>query len=145
MARTRAALTDKQEKIVLQCQLMGMTTADMVKISNRLKALDAEREFRVKVDEVVQGRTWVKNAKDHYTVTDSRGRVYDCKCKRTYDRWSPSEKWNVTVTNPGTRMKPRSFTDKSIYSSYDESARICPDNDKKLYRLLRAIHNGYFD
>jgi hypothetical protein len=44
MARGRAALTDKEERILIQAQLMGLSTASMVKIGNRLKALEQERE-----------------------------------------------------------------------------------------------------
>lgn len=146
MARTRAALTDKQEKILIQCQLMSMTTADMVKISNRLRALDAEREFSTKVNEVTQGKTWVKKARNHYTITDEKGLVYDCVMRKEYrDRWTPVEKWNVTVSHPGTRMKERVYKDISLYASGDECSRICPDNSKNLYRVMKAIDNGKFN
>jgi hypothetical protein len=145
MARTRAALTDKQEKILIQCQLMGMTTADMVKISNRLRAIDAEREFRIKVDEVVQGMTWTKPERSHYIVTDSKGLVYDCKYQRKYsNHWNKTETWEIKVNHPGTRMKEKVFKEKNIWSNGDEAARLCPDNDKRLYRLLKAIKNGNF-
>jgi len=145
MARTRAALTDKQEKIVIQCQLMGMTTADMVTISNRLKALDAEREFRVRVSEVIEGKTWEKKSSKHYIIKDSDGLVYDCTmAHKVYDHWNRSERWTVSVTHPGTRMKEKVFKDQSIYASSDEQARVCPDNDKKLFRLMRAIDTGKF-
>ena len=58
MPRGRKALTDKQERILVQCQLMGLTTADMVQISNRLRALDKEREFKSRVNEFASGFTW---------------------------------------------------------------------------------------
>lgn len=145
MARTRAALTDKQEKILIQCQLMGMTTADMVKISNRLRALDAEREFRVKVDEAIQDKSWIKKSRNEYVITDQKGLEYKCVMSyKVRDRWNTSEKWEVTVTHPGTRMKERIFKDQSIYGSGDEAVRCCPDGDKRLYRLLKAISNGKF-
>ena len=145
MARTRAALTDKQEKILIQCQLMGMTTADMVKISNRLRALDAEREFRVKADEAAQGKSWIKKSRNEYVITDQKGLEYKCVMSyKVRDHWNASEKWEITVTHPGTRMKERIFKDQTIYASGDEHARCCPDGDKKLYRLLKAISNGKF-
>jgi hypothetical protein len=147
MARQRAKLTEKQERILVQCQLMGMTTADMVKISNRLRALDAEREFSVKVNEVTANKTWTKISTGHYCVTDSKGLQYDCLLTRNNrDRWSAtSESWTVKVTHPGTRMKERVYKDQPSYSDYDETARICPDGDKKLYRLLKMINNGRFN
>ena len=58
MSRGRKPLTDKQERILVQCQLMGMTTADLVTISNRLKAIDAENEFRSRVAEATHGFSW---------------------------------------------------------------------------------------
>jgi hypothetical protein len=145
VARTRASLTDKQEKILIQCQLMGMTTADMVKISNRLRALDAEREFRVKVDEVSQGKSWIKKSRNEYVITDEKGREYKCVMShKSRDYWNASEKWEVHVNHPGTRMKEKFFKEQTFYASTDEQARICPDGDKRLYRLLKAISNGKF-
>lgn len=143
MARVRAKLTEKQERILIQCQLMGLTTADMVKISNRLRALDAEREFSAKVNEAVQGKTWIKKGRNHYEITDQKGLVYECVMKKEYrDRWTPSEKWTITINHPGTRMKERIHKDQTVHISGDECARICPDGDKRLYRVLKAIQNG---
>ena len=34
MTRVRSPLTEKQERILVQCQLMGLTTRDMTQISN---------------------------------------------------------------------------------------------------------------
>ena len=60
MARERAKLTDKQERILVQCQLMGLTTRDMTQISNRLVALERERAFKADIAEAVADKTWTK-------------------------------------------------------------------------------------
>ena len=44
MTRVRAKLTDKQERILVQAQLMGLTPRDMTQISNRVVALQKEAE-----------------------------------------------------------------------------------------------------
>ena len=53
MARERAKLSDKQERILVQCQLMGLTPSDMTQISNRLVALERERGFKADIAEAV--------------------------------------------------------------------------------------------
>ena len=145
MARARAKLSDKLERIMVQSQLMGLTTADMVKIANRMRVLDAEREFKREVDEAVNGVSWAKINKNHYTITDRKGRHYSCVCKevsRTGWAWERNEKWDITITHPGTRMKPKTITRESLYADPGEVTSACPDKDKRLWRLVRNIHKG---
>lgn len=145
MARTRAQLSEKQERILVQCQLMGLTTSDMTQISNRLRALDKEREFKREVDKVVAGASWEKHSKQHYVIKSSEGRIYDCTMSRKQGRysWDSMEVWTVKINHPGTRMKERVFTDQRIFDNgLDEIAGVCPDKDKRLFRLLRCIYNG---
>ena len=146
MARTRAKLTEKQERIIVQCQLMGLTTADMVQISNRLKALEKEKEFKAEVDDVMQGISWeVKTAKKNYVLTDSKGRIYEFKLSKKQRSYFESDSWDVVVTHPGTRMKPRSFASMSIYANHDELPSICPNKDKYIFRLAKAVKANRFD
>ena len=141
MARGRAQLTEKQERIMVQSQLMGLTTADMIRIANRMKALEAEREFIRDVDEVSAGKTWEKKSYLHYVITDEGGRVYDCQGSRDYNGWQMRIKWNVNVTHPKTRMKPKSYKDQSIWDDPREVARVCPGGEKHVYRLMKQIHS----
>ena len=150
MPRGRKQLTEKQERILLQCQLMGLTTADLVTISNRLKALDIEREFRAAVATVTEGFTWIVKDKRNFTVTDRAGTVYECKCYADYS----SSDWTmrgrnfakITITRPGTRQKPRTIPDHKITNPWNETEIVsaCPEGSKFLYRILRDIKNGRF-
>ena len=146
MARTRAKLTEKQERIIVQCQLMGLTTADMIQISNRLRALEKEKEFKAEVDDVMQGiSVEVKTAKKHYIITDTKGKIYEFKISTKKRSYFESDTWDVAVTHPGTRMKPRSFAGASIYASNDEMPSICPNKDKYIFRLAKAVKANRFD
>jgi hypothetical protein len=151
MPRGRKQLTDKQERILVQCQLMGMTTADLVTISNRLKALDAEREFKNRVSEITHGFTWtVKKPRREFTITDSTGHVYTVKVISDYSR----ESWNrschdyaeVTVSKPGTRYKTRTFPKHPLRDDWNENeiGSACPEGNKYLYRMMRDIKKGRF-
>ena len=145
MARTRAQLSEKQERILIQCQLMGLTTSDMTQISNRLRALDKEREFKREVDLVTAGASWKIHSKHSYTITAADGRVYDCTMKKKAGRyhWDSTESWTIKITHPGTRMKERIFEDQRIYADdANETAGACPEKSKRLFRLLKAIHYG---
>ena len=152
MPRGRRPLTEKQERILVQCQLMGLTTADLVTISNRLKALDAEREFKARVDEATQGFTWtVKKPRREFTITDRLGHVYDVKVLSDYSR----NTWNqqchnfatVTITKPGTRFKSRKIDSHPLRDDWDvtEISAVCPEGSKYLYRVLRDIKTGRFE
>jgi hypothetical protein len=151
MPRGRKPLTDKQERILVQCQLMGMTTADLVTISNRLKALDAEREFKSRVAEITHGFFWtVKKPRREFTITDSAGHVYDVKVRSDYGRRTWSQQCHdfaeVTMTKPGTRFKAKTVTDHGLRDDWgdNEISSVCPEGNKYLYRMMRDIKNGRF-
>jgi hypothetical protein len=147
MARGRAQLSEKLERIMVQSQLMGLTTSDMVKIANRMRALDAERAFKEEVDRVTEGMSFEKKGTGFYTITSKDGRVYEFTRKLIKERsnWWRTEAWDVVVTQPGTRFKPRKFADFKTREDMNEVARACPNGEKKLYRLMKAIYNRKFD
>ena len=150
MPRGRKPLSEKQERVLVQCQLMGLTTADLVTISNRLKALDVEREFKSRVSEVIEGFTWNIKDKRNFTVTDRAGTVYECKCYADYS----SRDWTmrgrdfakITITRPGTRQKPKIISDHRIVDPWNdpEIVSVCPEGSKYLYRVMRDIKSGRF-
>jgi hypothetical protein len=150
MPRGRKQLTDKQERILVQCQLMGLTTADLVTISNRLKALDREREFKARVSEATHGFTWTSKNKREFTLTDVAGHVYEVKILSDYSRSSWNQQChdfaNVTVSKPGTRFKNRSVSAHPLrgYWEDDEIVSACPDGNKFLFRMMRDIKKGRF-
>jgi hypothetical protein len=141
MARSRAKLSDKLERIMVQSQLMGLTTADMITIANRMKALDKEREFRKKVDEAVIGFSWEKKDRNHYIVTCPKGRVFDCtRHFNSRSSWGYySEAWDVVITY---KEKRKQLARETLHESQSEAASMCPDKDKRLWRIINAIHNG---
>ena len=150
MPRGRKQLTDKQERILVQCQLMGLTTADLVTISNRLKALDKENEFRARVNEATAGFSWTVKNKREFTINDRAGHVYEVKCYADYTNrdWTMrgQDFAKITVSKPGTRFKPKTVPDHRISRAWsdDEVVSVCPEGNKYLYRIMRDIKNGRF-
>jgi hypothetical protein len=150
MPRGRKPLTDKQERILVQCQLMGLTTADLVTISNRLKALDIERGFKALVAEVTHGFTWTCKNKREFTLSDSAGYVYEVKVLSDYSRNSWNQQChdfaNVTVSKPGTRFKNRSVSAHALKGHWEDNeiVNVCPEGNKFLFRMMRDIKKGRF-
>ena len=147
MARQRQPLSEKQERILIQCQLMGLTTGDMIQISNRLKALEVERELIKEIDEVKQGCTWTKTASG-WIIHAADGRSYDCKptsnkrARRT-NFWDTSlGDWDVHISKPSTRFKPKTITGSTLYGVDNVKKSLCPEGSKELFHLLRQIYKG---
>lgn len=146
MARERAKLTDKQERILVQCQLMGLTTRDMTQISNRLVALEREREWLADINDSAAGCTWTQKGTKGWTIVDTDGKTYECKghkkSSRSQSYWDRAiYAWDVKITKPGTRMKEKTLSDVTVHVDPYVTARICPENSKDLYSLLKAIKN----
>jgi hypothetical protein len=145
MARGRAALTDKEERILVQAQLMGLSTASMVKIGNRLRALEKEREEIQRIDETCQGFTWDgAQTSEKFQVTTPEGYVVEAtRSKRGSSRWDHySWSYDIRVTKPGTRYKPRVFKNKELRCDYDWKKRLMPAKSKELYSLIRWVKNS---
>ena len=138
MARSRAKLSDKQERILVQAQLMGLTPHDMQQISNRLIALKKEAEEIKKIGETTQGFRWVKTDNGTWNVTTPDGHLCEfSKGKRGARRsyWEKQLDYTIKVTKPGTAFKPRNFT-KTIGVRDEWVARLCPEGSKELYALI---------
>jgi len=137
MARSRAKLTDKQERILVQAQLMGLTPRDMQQISNRLIALQREADEIKKIGDTVQGYSWTKTDKGTWNVTTPEG--YLCEFskgtsgKRSY--WERTKDYSIKITKPGTAFKARQMK-KGIGVRDEWIARLCPDGSKELYALI---------
>jgi hypothetical protein len=145
MARERAKLTDKQERILVQCQLMGLTTRDMTQISNRLVALEKEREFKAEIADAVADKTWTKIDKGWHIV-DGQGRVYECRKAKPGKRHSYWDQqvfaWDVAISGKDKRFKSKTLSDITVYVDNGITSRICPENSKELYALLKGIKSG---
>lgn len=152
MARERVALTDKEEKILIQAQLMGLTTSSMVKIGNRLKALERERELKADIDHVVSKFTYVqKEGKPGWEITDEEGRVWHFTNRLRSHRhgsWTSHVEitYDITVEKPGTRFQVRSET-RQVLHMPDEwgPAKFMPEKSKELYAMMRGIYNNRFN
>jgi hypothetical protein len=146
MARERAKLSDKQERILVQCQLMGLTPSDMTQISNRLVALERERAFKADIAEAVGDKTWTKIDKG-WRIMDSQGRVYECQKakpgKRHQSYWDRQVfAWDVKISGKDKRFKEKMLSDITVHIDHGITGRICPENSKELYALLKGIKNG---
>lgn len=149
MGRGRRPLSDKQERILVQCQLMSLTTADLVTISNRLKALDAEREFKSRVNEVTEGFTWTEKDRRNFRITDAKGTIYDVKVVSDYSRSNWHQQCQdfarITVTNSRSRGSKSFELDRHpLRDSWDttEIVSVCPEGNKFLFRMMRDIKSG---
>ncbi len=140
MPRGRAKLTDKQERILVQAQLMGLTPQDMQRISNRLIALQKEAEEIRSINEVIAGYTWddvVSNS--HFKITTPDGYVVEAqRGKKGTTHWGRyTWTYNITVSKPGTRFKTRRYKEKVLNCEYDWTKRLMPAQSKELYSLIR--------
>jgi hypothetical protein len=141
MPRQRARLTDKQERILVQAQLMGLTPRDMQRISNRLIALQKEAEESKNVNDTISGYTWIKNDKESWTITTPEG--YVCKfgkpMKGNRMFWETVKEYPITVTKPGTAFKTRVLQKKQVTIRNEWLAKLCPENSKELYGMIKWV------
>ena len=141
MPRQRAKLTDKQERILVQAQLMGLTPHDMQKISNRLIALQKESEEIKNVNDTISGYTWIKNDKESWTITTPEG--YVCKfgkpVKSNRMYWETVKDYPITVTKPGTAFKTRVLQKKQLTIRNEWRSKLCPENSKELYGMIKWV------
>lgn len=153
MARERVKLTDKEEKILVQAQLMGLDTSSMVKIGNRLKALEKEREHKSANAELASKFTsWKKLDGKGWELTHTDGRVFVFSNRNKEYRnsgWNHRAliKFDIGVTKPGTKFHPRSKLGVilEMTSSWWGPAKLMPEQSKELFAIMRMISHGSFD
>ncbi len=140
--RERAKLSDKQERILVQAQLMGLTAHDMQQIGNRLVALKKEAEIKQEVIGKIEGFSWTKDAKGLWTITSPDG--YVCKFTKTktgrHSYWDSSWDYTVSIAKPGTAFKTRVHQKKSVHFK-QYPAKLCPENSKELYSIICFLNN----
>lgn len=148
MARERVKLTEKQERILVQAQLMGLTTADMVRIGNRLRALEKEREAKADIDDVISGVIWTATI-DGWVIHAPDGKVYTFtnRTQRKGYNWDNSYRveYDIKVEKPGTRFQPRTAKKNDVYVSIDYPAKLLPGKNKELFCLMKRIKAGAWD
>lgn len=146
MPRGRAKLTDKQEKILLQAQLMGLEAHDMTRIANRLVALKKEREEIEQVNRDIDRFRWEKVVDDTSKTNDVWWKIFhpdgyliEVTNIAVKDRgwYSKTYKANFRITKPGTRFNTRIAKDRNFSVDNDWTKRLMPENDKVLYGIIR--------
>lgn len=151
MARERVKLTDKEEKILVQAQLMGLSTSSMIKIGNRLKALEIERDRKAEISQVVSEYNYKEKAdKKGWEVTEKDGKVWHFtnKHKTRKGNWSSTQElyFDIAVEKPGTRFHLRVSKAQRVYISDDWGpAKLMPEKNKELYAILRGIMHQRFN
>lgn len=153
MARGRAKLTEKEERIMIQAQLTGLTTANMIKIANRMKALEKEKEDMEEISKTISGFAWeelkddtLKNNKAGWSVTDKDGKNYQFVFSKKDRSWHTfTTYWNIKISKPGTRFKTREVKNATVYMQEDVPNRLCPNNSRELYSIIRAIKRGSYE
>lgn len=152
MARGRAQLSEKEERIMVQAQLMGLNTASMIRIGNRLRAIDEERRRLDEVGNEVSGFSWEKNPdttcmKTHWRITSRDGKIYTFvntgKKERNWNSWTTV--WDVSISKPGTRFKDRTLEKISLYYYKDIPKKMLPEGDRDLYAMICNINKGNYD
>lgn len=146
MPRERAKLSDKQEKILLQAQLMGLTARDMQQIGNRLIALQYEAEERRKIQDTIEGYSW-EPIKDGWRITTPTNYCVEAvRGQRGNSHWHHSTwEYDFKISKPGTRFKTRTFQKKNLHLEYDWKKRLMPEKSKDLYAIIRWIESNRWE
>ena len=140
MPRERAKLTDKQERILVQAQLMGLTPSDMQKVSNRLIALQKEAEDKREIAETIEGYSWTKD-KLSWVVTTPDGYVVKFVKGKTGKSGYYHQSWDyhISIDKPGTAFKTRRLQKNSINILQEWRSKLCPENSKELYGMIKWL------
>ena len=148
MARGRAQLSEKEERILIQAQLMGLDTSSMVRIGNRLRAIDKERDDLAKVDAAINGLSWTRpEGTSNWIITRADGKIFHCEYHRRDSRTWGGYKvvWKIHVSKPGTRFNNRTIDDVEVYVTEDLPKRMMPEKSRELFALTQSITRGRFD
>ena len=153
MARERVKLTDKEEKILIQAQLMGLTTASMVKIGNRLKAIEKESDYKNENAELAGKFTsWKKLDEKGWELEYKDGRVFvfsNRSKEYRHNGWNQRAhiKFDIGITKPGTRANPVSKLAVTVPMNTEwwGPAKFMPEKSKELCGIMRMINNGTLD
>jgi hypothetical protein len=143
MPNQRKPLTDKEERILVQAQLMGLTTANMVKIGNRLRALEKESEEQHRITENIHGYSWTEQpTTETMSFTDPDGLLIVAnQISKSWSNsgWSYRQStytYDLTVSKPGTKMAVKLIPDVTLHCDYDWKKRMMPGNSKQFYALM---------
>jgi len=141
MPNQRKPLTDKEERILVQAQLMGLSTASMVKIGNRLRAIEKEAEEKSRIAENIHGYAWTEQpTTEKMSFTNPDGLSIVAQRKANYSGgWTyrhSSYTYELTVSNPGTKTGVKVIPDVTLHCDYDWKKRMMPAGSKQFYALI---------
>jgi hypothetical protein len=128
MTRERLRLSDKQERILVQCQLMGITAKEFQQIATRFRALDQERQFKAIVDQTITGFTWeIRKPKDFtlFTPCGKRCEVSFVRNQRALASDVYNYLANITVFENGKTV--RWVIDARLHKHPWEVVAVCPE------------------
>jgi hypothetical protein len=144
MPRARAKLSDKEERILVQAQLMGLSTTSMARISNRLKAIEKEQEEVARINDTISGFAWdpVTDDKALKVVTPKGYTITAAGINLASTRWYHYVYiYQLTISKPGTRFKERTINKVELHCDKDWRKRLLPSNSRELYALIRWCRN----
>jgi hypothetical protein len=143
----RKKLTDKQERILVQSQLMGLTPRDMQQISNRMIALQKEAEEKADISKRTEGFSWEKINERDWKITTPTGYLLETtKGVRNKSGWDYyCYDFDFKVTKPGTRFRPRYLKNKSVRVALDWKKKLMPGESKELYAIIVWARFNNFD
>ncbi len=155
MPAKRKPLSNKQEKILVQAQLMGLTPADMQQIGNRLIAIQKEQAEIREIDLTVAGYRWEKvvdnTSKDDqvwWKIYHPDGYLIEASNIKIKERGYYSNTYyaDLRITKPGTRYQLRRKKEQQIRVEHDWKKRLMPEQNKILYGIIRwAKYNSAWD
>jgi hypothetical protein len=117
----------------------------MIKIGNRLRALEQEREAIDRINETCQGFSFSETIdSERIEVTTPEGQVIVAdRGKKGNSRWDHfSWSYDITVAKPGTRFKTRIYKNRELRCEYDWKKKLMPAKSKELYSLIRWVKNS---
>lgn len=139
MPTERAPLTDKEQRIMVQAQLMGLSTASMVKIGNRLRAIEQEQREINDINESINGYTWDRPFKPARIVINAPDgtRIEAVPTNKSAHHWYfYTYVCNITVISPDNN-KVKEYKNISLHCHKGWRKKLMPNNSKELYAAIR--------
>lgn len=133
MARKKTQLSEQEQKIMVQAQLMGLTVKNMTRIANRLRAIEKEKYTTAWIQDTVTGVAW-KNLSEKVNgyVTCEKWQVFDNNSDHSaiYTGNSDHYIWRVQTFKGDTKQNEfRASVHDSTIKLYK---RQCPDGSPNL-------------
>ena len=133
MARKKTQLSEQEQKIIVQAQLMGLTVENMTRIANRLRAIEKEKHTTAWIQDTVTGVTWKDLSEEvNGYVTCEKWQVFDNNSDRSaiYTRNLGHYNWRVQTFKGDT--KQNEFRASIYEHTIKLYKRQCPEESPNL-------------